>query len=132
VQSKHDNNVGSAIQALDDGLSNMQSRISGIQTQNNLLAAGYLGHERDIDALRNSVQRGYEGSAIAAAAAGGNYLPDNKNFAIVGKLSQFRGQYGVGMQGQMRLSDNIVGIASFGGGLRYGGVMTTWGIAVAW
>ena len=132
VQARNYNNVGSAITALDDGLSAVQSQISGMQTQNNLLAAGYLGHGQDIAALRNSVQRGYEGSAIAAATAAGNYLPENKKFAIVGKLSQFRGQYGLGMQGQMRLNDNIVGIASIGGGVRYGGVMTAGGIAVAW
>jgi hypothetical protein len=132
VKGQTYNNVGSAIGALDGSISNQQSQINGLQSQSNLFATAYLGHGQDIAALRNSIQRGYEGSAVAAATAAGNYLPENKNFALVGKMSQFRGQYGVGMQGQMRLGANIVGIASIGGGVRYGGVLTTGGLAIAW
>lgn len=139
VQGQNYNNVGSAITAVDSSLSSLNNQVSAntssinsLQGQVNNLAASYFGHSQDIAALRQGVQRGYEGTAVALAAAGGNFLQENQKFSLTGKFGTFRGQAGIGAIAQARLNQNVIAHAGIGGGLRYGGVGAFAGMTVGW
>jgi hypothetical protein len=91
-----------------------------MQGQINTLAAGYIGHNQEIGALRQGIQRGYEGAAVAIANSAPALSRDRK-FGISAKFGTFRGQNALGAMAQVRVSDNVVINGSIGGGLRYGG-----------
>jgi outer membrane murein-binding lipoprotein Lpp len=97
------------------------SSINSLQGQVNTLAAGYMSHSQDIAALRQGVQRGYEGAAVAIANSAPALSRDRK-FGIAAKYGTFRGQNALGAMAQIRLSDNVVLNGSIGGGFRYGGI----------
>ncbi len=113
-------------------IAGLNSNVNNLQSQTNYLSATVMGHSQDISALRSSVQRGYEGTAVALATAGGNFLQENQKFAITGKFGQFRGQTAFGGSAQMRLSNNVVAHAGVGGGVRYGGVGAFGGLTLGW
>ncbi len=106
--------------------------VSNLQSQTNYLAASVMGHTQDISALKSSVQRGYEGTAVALATAGGNFLQENQKFSVTGKFGQFRGQTAFGGTAQARLSNNVIAHAGVGGGVRYGGVGAFGGLTIGW
>lgn len=125
IQGRTYNDVGSALSAVDNNLTNIQGQV-------NTLSAGYIGHTQEITGLKQSVQRGYEGTAVALATAGGNFLQESQKFSVTGKFGSFRGQYGMGAVAQARLNQNVVAHAGVGGGVRYGGVGAFGGLTVGW
>ena len=96
------------------------------------LQAGVLGLSQSVYDLGRSVQRGYEGTAVAVALGGASYLPDHKWFSVTGNFGTFRGQYGLAAQAQMRVNDWMVVNAGIGAGLKYGGVAGRAGVTLAW
>jgi len=131
VTTDSNGNLANAAYGPQD-IAGLNSSVNGLQSQMNYLAASVMGHTQDIAALRNSVQRGYEGTAVALATAGGNYLQENQKFSITGKFGQFRGQTAFGGTAQARLSNNVVAHAGVGGGVRYGGVGAFGGLTIGW
>jgi hypothetical protein len=107
VQGKNYSNVGSALGAVDTSLNSLQGQVGGLW--------------QNVGALQRSVQRGYEGSAVAIAHTGPTISKDSK-FGISGKWGNFRGQNAMGVMAQARVDNNIVLNASVGAGLKYGGV----------
>ena len=96
------------------------------------LQAGVLGLSQSVYDLGRSVQRGYEGTAVAVALGGASYLPDHKWFSVTGNFGTFRGQYGLAAQAQLRVNDWMVVNAGVGAGLKYGGVAGRAGVTLAW
>ena len=96
------------------------------------LQAGVLGLSQSVYSLGRGVQRGYEGTAVAVALGGASYLPDNKFFSVTGNFGNFRGQYGLAAQAQLRLNEWAVVNAGIGAGLKYGGVAGRAGVTLAW
>jgi hypothetical protein len=87
---------------------------------------------RNVGALQTGVKRGYEGTAVALAAAGGNFLEPNQKFAVTGKFGTFNGESGIGAIAEARINDNVIAHAGVGGGLRYGGVGAVGGLTIGW
>ena len=98
----------------------------------NVLNANVAGVWQNVDALKHSVQRGYEGSAVAIATSGAPNLSPGKKFALFAKWGNFRNQNAIGGTAIMRVTDNAVVTASFGGGLRHGGVGGGVGGLIEW
>ena len=128
VQGQNYNNVGSAVSAIDSNLTSLNSQvavntstINNLQGQVNTLQAGYLGQQQDIAALRQGVQRGYEGAAVAIANSA-PALSKDRRFGVSAKYGTFRGQNALGAMAQVRVSDNVVLNGSLGGGFHYGGI----------
>jgi trimeric autotransporter adhesin len=123
---------GSQLYALGSQSANIQNQVAGVQNQVNALTVGYLGITQDVNALKTAVQRGYEGTAVALATAGGNFLQPHQKFSVTGKFGTFRGQTAFGAVAQARLSENMIAHAGVGGGLRYGGVGGFGGLTIGW
>lgn len=124
--------VGDQVNTNTANIAGLNNSVNNLQSQTNYLAASVMGHTQDIAALRSSVQRGYEGTAVALATAGGNFLQENQKFSITGKFGQFRGQTAFGGTVQARLSNNVIAHAGVGGGIRYGGVGAFGGLTIGW
>jgi len=77
-------------------------------------------------------RKAYEGTAVALASAGGNFLQQNQKFAVTGKFGTFRGQNALGVVAQARVNDNLIAHAGVGGGLRMGGIGASGGLTVGW
>ena len=82
--------------------------------------------------LGRSVKRGYEGTAVAVALGGANFLPDNKRFAVTANFGTFRSQYALAVQGQLRVNDWVVVNGGVGAGFKQGGVAGRAGVTMAW
>jgi hypothetical protein len=105
--------------------------IAALNGQVNNLNANVAGLWQSVGALRQSVHRGYEGTAIALAL-GSAALPDNKKFAIAGHYGQFRGEHALGGVALARVNDFLVVDAGVGVGLKRGGVGTRIGATWSW
>jgi hypothetical protein len=125
VQGNSYNNVGDALGAVNNSITNINNSV-------NVLNANVAGVWQNVGALKQSVQRGYEGSAVAIASSGAPNLSPGKKFAIFAKWGNFRNQNAIGGTAIMRVTDNAVVTASFGGGLRYGGVGGGVGGLIEW
>jgi autotransporter adhesin len=123
---------GSQLYAVGTQVNAIQNQVSGVQGQVNALTSGFQGLSQTVSALQTSVQRGYEGTAVALATAGGNFLQPNQKFSLTGKIGTFRGQNAFGAVAQARLSENLIAHAGVGGGLRYGGVGAFGGLTIGW
>jgi hypothetical protein len=117
VQGRTYNNVGAALGAVDNNLSSLQGQVSGLS--------------QDVGALQKSVQRGYEGTAIAIAHTSPTISRD-ANFGISGKWGNFSGQNALGVTAQARVDKSIVLNASVGAGLNYGTVGVGVGASYEW
>jgi autotransporter adhesin len=125
VQGNSYNNVGDALGAVDNSISSLNNSV-------NTLSANVAGLWQNVNALQGSVQRGYEGSAVAIASSGAPNLSPGKKFAVFAKWGTFRNQNAFGGTALLRVADNAVLTASFGGGMRYGGVGGGVGGLVEW
>ena len=96
------------------------------------LNANVTGLWQNVAALNQSIQRGYEGTAIAIALAG-TALPSDKNYAISGNWGTFRGQNAFGGSAQIRRKrSSRAERRSLGVGFQKGGVGGRAGATVAW
>jgi hypothetical protein len=114
-----------------DDIANLNNQVTNINNNVNTLSANVAGLWQNVAALQGSVQRGYEGSAVAMATTGG-YLPENKKFAVTANWGTFRGQNAFGAQGHLRINDHAIIHAGVGAGFRYGGVGGRAGMTLAW
>jgi hypothetical protein len=89
------------------------------------------GLQQSVGALQQSIQRSYEGTAIAIALAG-SALPSDKQFAVSANWGTFRGQNAFSGSAQLRVNEYLVLNAGVGAGLREGGVGGRAGVTVAW
>ena len=69
---------------------------------------------------------------MAIAASGAPNLSPGKKFSVFAKWGTFRGQNAFGGSAQLRIADNAILSASFGGGLRYGGIGGGLGGLIEW
>lgn len=124
VQGKNYNNVGNAITALDNN-------VSGLNNSVNNLGAQVGGLWQNMSAVKQGVQRGYEGTAVALAAAPA-MLSQGKKFAIATNWGGFRGQNAFGASALVRVHDNVILNAGIGVGLQYSGVGGRAGALFEW
>jgi trimeric autotransporter adhesin len=105
--------------------------IASLNNSVTALQVGQMGQQMQIASLQSSVQRGYEGSAVALATTT-PFIPEGKRFAISAHYGNFRNQNAIGGSAVLRVNNNIFVDAGVGVGLRYSGVGGRAGATFVW